>query len=209
MADIFISYAKEDKDEVRPLAKALEKLGWSVFWDVTIPVGKTWRQVIEDELRAAGCVLVVWSNRSIAKEWVLEEAVVGVNYFEAEAYAIWAEKRLPTEKEWERAARGTDGWEYPWGNAFAKEKCNTHHSYIRNTTDVMRYPNGISPIGCYDMAGNVWEWTESWWYERRDRKVIRGGSWKDDLTHALSSGRHRNIMYERTVNLGFRCIREI
>jgi formylglycine-generating enzyme required for sulfatase activity len=74
MADIFISYASEDRDKVKPLAKALETQGWTVFWDFTIPVGKTWRQVITGALDDAKCAVVVWSSTSINSEWVHEEA---------------------------------------------------------------------------------------------------------------------------------------
>jgi formylglycine-generating enzyme required for sulfatase activity len=77
MADIFISYAREDRSRIEPLAKAFEELGWSVWWDWTIPVGKTWRQVISEELEAAACVVVAWSNDSIKSEWVMEEADEG------------------------------------------------------------------------------------------------------------------------------------
>lgn len=106
-----------------------------------------------------------------------EHPVVGVSYFEAKAYANWAGKRLPTEKEWERAARGTEGLNYPWGNEFDKERCNTKEAGIGKTTRVTRYPNGISPAGCYDMAGNVLEWTSSWYDESEEVRVLRGGSW--------------------------------
>jgi hypothetical protein len=74
MADIFISYASEDRSRVEPLAKALEDQGWSVFWDFTIPVGNTWRQVITESLDAAKCAVVVWSSTSINSDWVHEEA---------------------------------------------------------------------------------------------------------------------------------------
>jgi hypothetical protein len=74
MADIFISYASQDRSRVEPLAKALKNQGWSVFWDFKIPVGKTWRQVITEELKAAKCAVVVWSNTSINSEWVHKEA---------------------------------------------------------------------------------------------------------------------------------------
>jgi len=110
-----------------------------------------------------------------------EQPVVGVSYYEAEAYAKWAGKRLPTEQEWERAARGTDGRKYPWGNEFDIEKCNAGEGIGKNTP-VGQYPNGISPEGCYDMSGNVWEWTSSL-YEKDAKKatsanrVIRGGGW--------------------------------
>jgi hypothetical protein len=74
MSDIFISYAREDLDRVRSVAHALSQRGWTVFWDRTIPAGKTWRQVIDKELGEARCVLVVWSSASVESQWVMEEA---------------------------------------------------------------------------------------------------------------------------------------
>jgi hypothetical protein len=74
MSNIFISYASEDLERVRPLAQALQAQGWSVFWDRTIPPGKTWRQVIGKALDEARCVLVVWSRAAIDSTWVQEEA---------------------------------------------------------------------------------------------------------------------------------------
>lgn len=77
MADIFISYASEDRARVVAIVKALERSGWSLWWDPQIPVGKTWREVIDAALKAARCVLVVWSNKSIKRRWVIEEAEYG------------------------------------------------------------------------------------------------------------------------------------
>lgn len=136
-----------------------------------------------------------------------DHPVVGVSYYEAEAYAKWAGKRLPTEKEWERSARGTDGNEYPWGNQFDKERCNTDESGIGKTTRVNRYPNGISPSGCYDMVGNVWEWTSSWVDENKEFKVLRGGSWDDDQDVARCSNRFWSLPGFRDNLIGFRCVR--
>lgn len=108
-----------------------------------------------------------------------DHPVVGVSYYEAEAYAKWTDKRLPTEQEWEKAARGEDGHEYPWGEKFDKNKCNSRAAGIDHTTPVSQYHNGVSPYGCYDMAGNIWEWCADWYDEKAGQRVIRGGSWNN------------------------------
>ena len=77
MSDIFISYSSEERHRVLPLINALEKTGWSVFWDRTIPAGKTWRQVIGAEIRTCRSVVVAWTKSSVTSEWVLEEAETG------------------------------------------------------------------------------------------------------------------------------------
>jgi formylglycine-generating enzyme required for sulfatase activity len=97
----------------------------------------------------------------------LDHPVVCVTWHDAVAYAAWLAKltgqswRLPTEAEWEKAARGTDGRIYPWGDAFDKARCNVSESGIGTTTPVGSYPNGASPYGAQDMAGSVWEWASS------------------------------------------------
>ena len=88
--------------------------------------------------------------------------VVNVSWYEAEAFAIYVGKRLPTEAEWEKAARGTDGRIYPWGNEFDRTKLNCAESKIEKPTPVTKFPDGISGYECFDMAGNVWEWTADW-----------------------------------------------
>ena len=88
--------------------------------------------------------------------------VVNVSWYEAEAFAKYIGKRLPTEAEWEKAARGTDGREYPWGNEFDKTKLNCAESRIERPTPVVKYLEGRSKYGCFDMAGNVWEWAVDW-----------------------------------------------
>jgi len=143
--------------------------------------------------------------------------VVGVSWYEANAYSKWAGKRLPTEMEWERAARGTEGWNYPWENEFDKDKCNTSESGMGKTTPVTRYPNGISPVGCYDMSGNVWEWTRTNYKTEKEQDdfkmvgypVLRGGSWYDNHEFARCAYRSYIAPVRRLHDIGFRCVRTL
>jgi len=139
-----------------------------------------------------------------------DHPVVGVSYFEAEAFAKWAGKRLPTEQEWEKAARGTDGQTYPWGVDFDQEKCTCNKPGVKGTAPVTQYATAKSPFGCHDMAGNVWEWCASWYDGELDgRRVIRGGSWFDIPENLRSSNRRWDLAGDRYSTLGFRLVRDI
>lgn len=147
-----------------------------------------------------------WSDPKWNK---VDHPVVGVSFYEAEAYSSWTGKRLPTEQEWEKAARWKDGREYPWGNGFDTTKCNSKESGIDATTPVTKYTEGISPFGCSDMAGNVWEWYASWYDQSCTQRVIRGGSWYNFPVLLRSSNRGRYTTVNRINNLGFRLAQDI
>jgi formylglycine-generating enzyme required for sulfatase activity len=132
--------------------------------------------------------------------------VVHVTWHDAVAYAEWAGERLLTEEEWEKAARGIDGREYPWGDGEPTPHLCNFGGNEGGTTPVGRYsPQGDSPYGCADMAGNVWEWTASDYDDKR--KVLRGGSWRRSPDYVRGAIRYWFPPVGRYVDDGFRCAR--
>ena len=94
---------------------------------------------------------------------------------------------MPSFEEWERAARGDDARTFPWGNEIDKPRCNTAEAGVGNTTPVGTFPDGISPFGCYDLLGNVWEWSSTWYDENQTFRIVRGGAWYYNHDHASCS----------------------
>jgi sulfatase modifying factor 1 len=147
-----------------------------------------------------------------------DDPVVLVSWEDAKAFCAWAGKSLPSEAQWEKAARGANGNIYPWGATWADRKTNTSESAMRQTAPVGTFKEDVSPYGVYDLAGNVSEWVEEWFapypgnpiisYEEKQKyRVLRGGSW--DYAHSIASGYHRQYATPQSqmTAIGFRCVK--
>jgi len=147
--------------------------------------------------------------------------VVKASWNDAKAFCEWTGKRLPTEAEWEKAARGTEGFVYPWGNDWDVNKANVKEAGYRGTTIVGSFPSGGSPYGVMDMAGNVAEWTSDWFqpypgypggdseaqYFGEKYRVIRGGGWFSDQNLVRTTERSASSVSLANDDVGFRCAR--
>ncbi len=148
-----------------------------------------------------------------------DHPVVNINWHDAMAFCEWASVRLPTELEWEKAARGIDGRIYPWGNnAPDSTRCNFDRA-SGTTVSVGSYPAGASPYGVYDMSGNVWEWTGTPWLDTyqnylqevekqaqvASRRVLRGGGFRD-MEFVRCAARSWDLPNQRYRDLGFRVV---
>lgn len=158
-------------------------------------------------------------NRYFEEPEFAEYPVVWVNWSMAVSYCQWRDARLPTEAEWEKAARGDDGRAYPWNTPLRPGLANYERD-IGDTTPVGRYPDGQSPYGVYDMSGNVWEWVSSlvqpYPFQMDDgrespspgTRVLRGGSWRSETGMLRVSYRYQAEQTASDLDIGFRCAKD-
>lgn len=176
--------------------------------------GVTWANVEGEDS------IVYESDQYRPRSGYEDHPVTYVSWYGAQSYCQWADKRLPTEAEWEKAARGTDGKIWPWGNEWDEDKVNSKDAGPGHTTAVGSYPDGASPYGCMDMAGNAWEWVADryqWDYyqaapkdnpkgpDQGGSRVVRGGSLALPQRLSRCAGRFEFIPWVRRDDLGFRC----
>lgn len=193
----------------------LLKTGWRSNGATAVPICRRWTPCCKSN----GCCCYSKTRFDPA------QPVVGISWHEARAYCAWLSAqtglsfRLPTEAEWEAAARGKEGRRYAYGNNHDPRRCNTFETHIRRTTPIGIFPGGETPEGAVDLTGNTWDWTSSLYHsypynpsdgredlETDDRRVARGGSWADSSIGARAASRNRSHPGGRYGRLGVRVV---
>lgn len=174
---------------------------------------------------AGGCEQPISKQSFLHDDYFAAEAyrnfpVVDVSWEEANQYCLWADRTLPSEAEWEKAARGTDRRLYPWGNKVPNDTLLNFDTALGDTSAVCQYPAGNSPYGVCDMAGNVWQWVADWYSSsgystdvamapkgpaKGSYKVFKGSQWGSPVWAVFSSIRRWRRPDLWSFNLGFRC----
>lgn len=215
-------FLREAKDQVQVNTSVVKRWGEMV----TIPAGKFIYQMETDDddrvdLKEYSIMKYPVTNalykefdpnyRPVYPEYSSQDdqPVIGINFYEAIICALWLGRRLPTEKEWEKAARGVDGNEYPWGEACGYQSgyTNTCDFLYGRTNPVTELHQGISSYGCHDMSGNVWEWcVQLNSSQYTTQKIVRGGSWLNYMVHSKCTYRNSFDPAERHLTVGLRCV---
>jgi formylglycine-generating enzyme len=192
----------------------------SYFIDLYEVTNAQYQKFIEATRRPRQEVMVFFDDVSVLFQPTLP--AVGVSWFDANAYCAWSEKRLPTEAEWEHAARGDDQRQWPWGASFIEGTANIRgeEDGFTYTSPVGGYEAGRSAFGLYDMSGNalewVWDWYSEFFYKEGQvtlpkgpdegmTKTLRGGSWDNSMNDARTTKRYAVSPNRKEATIGFRC----
>jgi formylglycine-generating enzyme required for sulfatase activity len=218
----FIMGAANDDPDADPHEKPEHAVYVDAFWiDQTEVTNAEYRRCVEAGICQAP-LKCDFGAPTYNDESKTDHPVVCVNWYEAKTYCQWVGGQLPTEAQWEKAARGTAGQRYPWGDTIDCSRGNFRGcGEDMQTAPVGSYPSGSSPYGALDMAGNVWEWVNDWlgwdYYDHSpyknpagpaggDMRAVRGGSYRYGAKYMRAATRHCAPPEHRANPLGVRCV---